>query len=150
MNDRIAWVDQDRCVGCGECVSVCPVDAISMVGGKARVDEDCTGCGACIRVCPEGAMQLVARGELVPVEESSAPAAYRPSPVVEGAGAAAVAAGVSLLAKAGTALARAVRSWLTSTPGGTGQAGTDEQSYGGGGRGAGGRQARRRRRGGRG
>jgi Na+-translocating ferredoxin:NAD+ oxidoreductase subunit B len=46
-------VHQDLCIGCGKCVSVCPVGAIIMKGGKAVINEDlCTGCGRCISVCP--------------------------------------------------------------------------------------------------
>ena len=41
------------CTGCGMCLSICPVKAIS--GGPGRlhvIDADyCIGCGACARVC---------------------------------------------------------------------------------------------------
>jgi len=48
-----AVVDKDVCVGCEACVSVCPVEAISMVDGKAEVDpETCVECGSCVPVCP--------------------------------------------------------------------------------------------------
>jgi len=43
-----------KCTGCGDCVSACPVDAIS--GEKNRrhaVDkEKCIGCGLCLNTCP--------------------------------------------------------------------------------------------------
>jgi len=52
-------VDKDKCTGCGECVSACPLEAISMKDDKAEVDPDtCGGCGACIDVCPVGALTL--------------------------------------------------------------------------------------------
>jgi len=48
-----AVVDKDVCVGCEACVSVCPVEAISMMDGKAEVDPDtCVECGSCVPVCP--------------------------------------------------------------------------------------------------
>jgi NAD-dependent dihydropyrimidine dehydrogenase PreA subunit len=150
MSSQMAWVDEPRCVGCGTCMSACPVEAITVADGKARVDDGCTGCGACVDVCPEGAIQLVLRGELVTVAEPSVPAEYRPSSLAEGAGPVAVGAGLGLLAKAGAALARAVWGWLSSPGTDTGQAGAEDRSYAGLGDGGGSRRARRRRRGGRG
>jgi heterodisulfide reductase subunit A len=54
-----AFVIGDLCNGCGACVSVCPVNAISMQEGKAKIDPfQCTGCGACIPVCPQEAIDF--------------------------------------------------------------------------------------------
>jgi ferredoxin len=51
-------VDPDACVGCEVCVEACPVEAISMVDGKAVIDPDkCTECGTCIGECPQEAIQ---------------------------------------------------------------------------------------------
>ena len=50
-------VDKDKCTGCRACVSVCPADAISMVGGKAVIDESkCINCARCVQVCRPGAI----------------------------------------------------------------------------------------------
>ncbi|MFW6410254.1 MAG: NADH-quinone oxidoreductase subunit NuoF, partial [Halanaerobiales bacterium] len=51
-------IDENICVGCGRCVKVCPVDAIS---GKPKesyqIDEDiCISCGACTDQCPVDAI----------------------------------------------------------------------------------------------
>ena len=47
----------DLCNGCGECVDVCPENAISLVGGKPVINEImCSGCGACIPACPQNAL----------------------------------------------------------------------------------------------
>ena len=47
-------VNKDTCIGCGACVGVCPVGAITMADdGKAVVDADaCIDCGACVGACP--------------------------------------------------------------------------------------------------
>ena len=150
MDRQTVWIDVTRCTGCGACVEVCPVGAIALVDGKARVDEKlCTGCRACMDACPEGAIQPVVtvQGELVLAPERPAPTVYRPSPLAETAGAAVVVAGTGLLMKTAGALARAVGRWLTrrsvatrpSAGSGTSPAGD---------RGGTGRQRRHRRRGG--
>lgn len=51
-----AVVEKDACVGCETCVGTCPVEAISMVDGKALVDESCIECGSCVSVCPVSAI----------------------------------------------------------------------------------------------
>lgn len=53
------------CVGCGDCVSVCQFDAISMdpVTGLPVVDQDkCTACGACVKACPKNVIELRNKG----------------------------------------------------------------------------------------
>ena len=50
----------DRCTGCGACISVCPVGAISFHGKIVQNDRTvCTGCGACAAVCPQDAREIV-------------------------------------------------------------------------------------------
>ncbi len=52
-------IDRDKCIGCGVCVDVCPVDALSLDDDeKAVVDEGlCTSCGMCISPCPTDAIE---------------------------------------------------------------------------------------------
>lgn len=45
-------VSASRCIGCWECVDVCPTDAIMMIDGKAVIDTDnCIRCGFCVDEC---------------------------------------------------------------------------------------------------
>jgi uncharacterized protein (DUF362 family)/NAD-dependent dihydropyrimidine dehydrogenase PreA subunit len=47
------------CVGCGDCVRVCPRGAMRLVGGRAQVDlKRCIRCYCCHEVCPERAIVL--------------------------------------------------------------------------------------------
>ena len=121
MDTRTMWVDSDRCTGCGDCVEVCPTEAIALVEGKARVDEEtCIGCGACADECPQDAIQPVVQGELVPAPVGARlPRPYRPGPLAQTAGTAVVVAGTGLLVKTASALARAVGRWLTRRPAAT-------------------------------
>lgn len=49
----------ERCTGCGFCARHCPVGAIVVQGGRARVDgRRCIRCYCCHELCPELAMEL--------------------------------------------------------------------------------------------
>ncbi len=62
VRETIVAVDPQRCRGCGTCVSVCPVEAISLKEKSpgvlhSQVDEKlCLGCGICAAHCPSGAI----------------------------------------------------------------------------------------------
>ncbi len=53
-------VDQDKCIGCGECVDVCPADVYEMQDEKSvPVNmEECLGCESCIEVCEQEAITV--------------------------------------------------------------------------------------------
>jgi len=55
-------VNIDKCIGCEECLSSCPFDAIVIKEGKAFINEYCQICMACLSVCPEGA--IIETGEV--------------------------------------------------------------------------------------
>lgn len=47
------------CIGLGDCMKVCPVDAIRMESDFPVIDMDkCIGCGACIKACPRNIISL--------------------------------------------------------------------------------------------
>jgi len=61
-------IDKELCVCCGECVALCPVNAIRLqkkdkeTGAKAHAEidyDECVECAACFRskICPENAIQ---------------------------------------------------------------------------------------------
>lgn len=53
-------LDQDRCVGCGRCMEVCPHAVFRMADKKVRLaDRDaCMECGACQLNCPVKALKV--------------------------------------------------------------------------------------------
>lgn len=59
-----------KCIGCGECVAVCPNGAHSMEAGHVFDREKCAGCGACQAVCLGSALtfygKTVTASELLP------------------------------------------------------------------------------------
>ncbi|MEA2103579.1 MAG: hydrogenase iron-sulfur subunit [Candidatus Cloacimonadota bacterium] len=60
MDPRKAFVHPELCDGCGECVSSCPYDTISMNADNiAVVDQNrCKGCGMCLSSCHSDALDL--------------------------------------------------------------------------------------------
>ena len=48
-------IDEDKCVGCGQCTQGCPAQILGMTDGKASVTGDaaeCLGCQSCVMTCP--------------------------------------------------------------------------------------------------
>jgi len=69
----IAEIARAACIGCEQCVPVCPVDAITMdTEGIAVVDaEACTGCRKCVKACPADAIAMSGGAQEEPVAEQS-------------------------------------------------------------------------------
>ena len=63
MAKGLVVIDEDRCKGCGLCVTVCPTHALRMAEGRFNIKgyspvevadpEACTGCGVCTIICPD-------------------------------------------------------------------------------------------------
>lgn len=64
----IPKISIDSCTGCGKCVTICPVEAMTLVSANdpkkpkkkiARLNKDiCLGCGLCVRACTEDSLEL--------------------------------------------------------------------------------------------
>lgn len=55
-NNSIIYTNKAKCLDCNRCVRYCPVKAIKVENGQARVIEDnCILCGTCVQECPQNA-----------------------------------------------------------------------------------------------
>lgn len=68
MSELVVRIDRSLCDGCGNCITACSEEVLSMLDGKASLinEEFCDGFGKCLHVCPAGALSLEARPNICP------------------------------------------------------------------------------------
>jgi ferredoxin len=71
MRDRfrsVGWraYGTDDCISCGQCVDICPMEAIELSGKGISVSDECMGCGLCAFKCPE---QAISMEEIEPMKD---------------------------------------------------------------------------------
>ena len=58
-------INEEKCTGCGLCVSVCKDFGIEIENDKVKVNDHpffgCIGCGHCMAICPSGAIEIFGR-----------------------------------------------------------------------------------------
>jgi ferredoxin len=57
---KVVVNEEERCVSCGACISVCPAGAISFTKDKNIVveREKCHRCGVCVEACPRRSLSI--------------------------------------------------------------------------------------------
>jgi len=65
--EYVAQLDQESCIGCGECIKICPFDAMGLDKKTKKVKinvKKCYGCGICRSICKKNAISLVDRNSI--------------------------------------------------------------------------------------
>jgi ferredoxin len=64
---KLIEVDSEKCISCGACVTLCPVEAITIDEDASVIfdKEKCIGstCGACVDACPSRAIRSVKQND---------------------------------------------------------------------------------------
>lgn len=60
---KIITIDEEKCNGCGNCITGCAEGALQLINGKAKLVKEtfCDGFGDCIGTCPTGALKIEER-----------------------------------------------------------------------------------------
>lgn len=63
MKRNIIKINEEKCNGCGLCITACHEDALQLIDGKAKLISEsyCDGLGDCLPECPTGAIIIEER-----------------------------------------------------------------------------------------
>lgn len=50
-------VDRNKCIYCGGCVGICPVNAMTLEETYITISDACIDCNLCVKFCPVGALE---------------------------------------------------------------------------------------------
>ena len=69
----VAEIRETDCIGCRQCLDVCPVDAIIGAAGRMHTvfSAWCTGCALCVPVCPTDCISLPVRSDAPPTADDN-------------------------------------------------------------------------------
>lgn len=59
---KVAFIDEEMCIGCTKCIQACPVDAIIGTNKAMHtiIPDLCTGCELCVAPCPTDCISMLA------------------------------------------------------------------------------------------
>jgi len=60
VTQELPRLDNTRCTGRGDCVSICPTQCLEMAGQIPWLPRpgDCISCSLCVLVCPDEALTM--------------------------------------------------------------------------------------------
>jgi Fe-S-cluster-containing hydrogenase component 2 len=60
----LAVYGKNGCDSCEACLTICPTEALQLQDGQVAItQEKCVGCGLCVSACPQGSFRMVPRPE---------------------------------------------------------------------------------------